>query len=402
MCSGHGKVYHSIRLPYDSAVADIHHSKQESSLTFDSIDALQRSLADTVFSYASDRKKAAGRALGTLVEIVTFYTLLTWDLRDHIVIERSVPEFANPDIIHNVEFALHPVQSRHNITFTPLSLPLTAAKVRQRLPFLHATEVRPTQVLSSKGVKRNSTVLVESVSGPVTANINSLTGNSCEIAVCELSSNPFAIFECKRVGVEEGMRKGPQTIEKAKQGAYVARSVSSLQKVRLRNGQFQGVIEQSDGSFRIGMYDEILREIVDSPSVADFAGFMLTVGVVSNHGNWFTSDNHNKELRVLAQSYDWLLFLTDAGLSQFIDRLLLNPTSELAPAREAFQESYSGRSGANRFTKVQVAIDADEALRNYFSAHEDEIETWFNVISPLNGTLETLQNDLRKLAAKSW
>ena len=39
------------------------------------------------------------------------------------------------------------------------------------------------------------------------------------------------------------MKKGPQTIEKAKQVAYVARTVSSLQRVRLRDGRFSGVIE---------------------------------------------------------------------------------------------------------------------------------------------------------------
>lgn len=198
------------------------------------------------------------------------------------------------------------------------------------------------------------------------------------------------------------MRKGPQTIEKAKQGAYVARSVSSLQKVRLRSGQFQGVMERPDGSFRTGPYDEVLREAIDVLSGVDLAGIILTVGVVSNHGNWFTSDDHNKELRVLAQSYDWLLFLTDAGLSRFIDKLLLHPTSELAPAREAFLRSYSGRSGANRFTKVNMDVSADAALRSYFTAHEAEVEMWFNVISPRDGTLETLQADLRKLAAKDW
>ena len=78
-------------------------------MVFESVDALQRTLADTVFKYATDRKKAAGRALGTLVEIITFYTLNMWNLRDHVVIERSVPEFANPDILHNVEFSLHPI-----------------------------------------------------------------------------------------------------------------------------------------------------------------------------------------------------------------------------------------------------------------------------------------------------
>lgn len=371
-------------------------------MTFESVDAIQRALADTVFHYAADRKKAAGRALGTLVEIITFYTLRAWDLRDHIVIERSVPEFANPDILHNVEFSLHPIRARHEVEIDPLSLPLTAVKVKRNLPFLTETAVKSTQVLSRNAVKRNAAVLVESAAGPVIANVDALNDSRCGLTVCELSTNPFAIFECKRVGVEEGMKKGPQTIEKAKQGAYVARSVSSLQKVRLRNGRFQGVMERRDGSFRTGFYDELLREVIDTSTGVELAGFILTVGVVSNHGNWFTSDDHNKELRVLAQSYDWLLFLTDAGFSQFIDGLLLNPTPELAPAREAFLASYSGRSGANRFTKVRVAVDADEALLSYFSAHEAEVGTWFNVIAPRDGTLETLQADLRTLAAKDW
>ena len=371
-------------------------------MAFESVDALQRTLAETVFQYAADRKKAAGRALGTLVEIITFYTLHTWNLRDHVVIERSVPEFANPDILHNVEFSLHPIQARHEVKISPLSLPLTAAKIKRHLPFLDETTVKSTQALSRDAVKRNAAVLVESETGPVIANVDTLSGPNCRLTVCELSTDPFAIFECKRVGVEEGMKKGPQTIEKAKQGAYVARSVSSLQKVRLRDGRFQGVMEQPDGSFRTGLYDKLLKEVIDASSVVEFAGFILTVGVVSNHGNWFTSDNHNKELRVLAQSYDWLLFLTDAGLSQFIDRLLLNPTPELEPAREAFLASYPRSSGANRFTKIRMAVDADEALRSYFTAHEAEVETWFEVISPHDGTIENLQVDLRKLAAKDW
>jgi hypothetical protein len=44
------------------------------------------------------------------------------------------------------------------------------------------------------------------------------------------------------------MKKGPQTIEKAKQGAYVARTVSSLQKIRLRDGVLGGVVH------RVGRY----------------------------------------------------------------------------------------------------------------------------------------------------
>jgi hypothetical protein len=371
-------------------------------VTFESVDALQRTLADTVFRYATDRKKAAGRALGTLVEIITFYTLRAWDFRDHIVIERSVPEFANPDILHNVEFSLHPVAARDSVRIAALSLPLTAAKLSKHLPFLAERGVRSAQVLSADGLKRNACVLAEDAGGLAVANVEKLNDSGCDLVVCQLLPDPFAIFECKRVGVEEGMRKGPQTIEKAKQGAYVARTVSALQKVRLRNGRFHGLLEKRDGTFRTGSYHELLREVIDRSKVADLQGFILTVGVVSNHGNWFTSNNPNKEMRVLAQSYDWLLFLTDAGLSQFIDRLLMNPKRELEAARRAFLASYSRRSGSNRFTKVRIDVAADEALRSYFTTHEAEVGSWFSVIAPRGAQLTRLQSDLRKLAAKDW
>jgi hypothetical protein len=338
--------------------------------TYASVDALQKTLAQEVFSYAADRKKAAGRALGTLVEIVTYYTLRAWNLRDEIVIERAIPEFANLDITHNVEFSVHPILWRTSQRIEPLSLPLTPSKLRAAIPRLSAIQTtilsKSSQLLSRDGILRNSCVIVEDESGPIVANIDELSGAGCSVVVCQLHRHPFAIFECKRVGIEEGMRKGPQTIEKAKQGAYVARSVSSLQKVRRRTGQISGVIERSDGTLYTGPYDTILREIVGSNNADLLSDFILTVGVVRNQGNWFTSENHNKELKVLAQSYDWLLFLTDSGLAQFIERLLLRPSDELAPARKAFLASYSGKSGRTRFTKVQVDVDADKALRLYF------------------------------------
>jgi len=46
-------------------------------MAYESVDQLQKSLAETVFAYADDKKKAAGRALGTLVEIITYYLLKT-------------------------------------------------------------------------------------------------------------------------------------------------------------------------------------------------------------------------------------------------------------------------------------------------------------------------------------
>ena len=368
-------------------------------MSFKSIDAIQRTLADQVFHYAVDRKKAAGRALGTLIEIVTYYTLRAWNLSDHIVIERRVSEFANPDILHNVEFSLHPVRSKHTVNISPLSLPITPAKIRYHLPLLEGHELKFTQVLNNDLIKRNAAILVEREEGPIVANIEKLKKSGCTLTICDLSVDPFAIVECKRVGVEEGMKKGPQTIEKAKQGSYVARSVSSLQKIRLRSGQPQGFIEQTDGEFRFEPYLELQREIINASSPSEFPGFILTVGIVSNHGNWYTSDSQNKELRVLAQSYDWLLFLTDRGLSKFINDLLLNPCDDLKPVSDAFERSYSGQKRvANRLTKVRIDVDADRTLQRYFSQHNEEIEKWFNVIAPTDGTLDSLQTDLRTLA----
>lgn len=353
-----------------------------------------------MFDYASDKKKAAGRALGTLVEIVAYYTFCAWELSDHIVIERKIEEFANPDISHNVEFSLHPVKARQLATLNPVSLPITPSKIKRELPFLAGHTLKSVQVLGKNLIRKNATVLTETESGPVIANIEALDDGCCWLSVCALSPDPFAIVECKRVGVQEGMKKGPQTIEKAKQGSYVARSVSALQKVRLRNGQFQGVIETSDGEFRSGPYSSLQREIINNPSLTAFPGFILTIGVVSNHGNWFTSDNQNKELKVLAQSYDWLLFLTDHGLAKFINDLLLEPVSGFEPVRNAFTESYQGTRGTNKFTKSRIDFEADKTLRRYFADHSTEIESWFNVISPENRTLGELQSDLNTLARR--
>jgi hypothetical protein len=124
--------------------------------------------------------------------------------------------------------------------------------------------------------------------------------------------------------------------------------------------------------------------------------------VVSNHGNWFTSDNPNKELRVLAQSYDWLLFLTDDGLAQFIADILQSNAPAVAPAKKAFLESYTGRRAKTRFTKVQMALDADKVLQGYFARNIRRIEEWFNVISPTQGSIKALKSQIAVLSKKDW
>lgn len=82
--------------------------KEREIMPYESVDALQQALTRDVFHYAKDAKKAAGRALGTLVEIITFYLIKSWGYEKYTAIERRLPEYANPDITHNVEFSLHP------------------------------------------------------------------------------------------------------------------------------------------------------------------------------------------------------------------------------------------------------------------------------------------------------
>ncbi|MDR3628119.1 MAG: hypothetical protein P4L45_14845 [Ignavibacteriaceae bacterium] len=130
--------------------------------------------------------------------------------------------------------------------------------------------------------------------------------------------------------------------------------------------------------------------------------FILTIGIVSNHGNWFTSSNPNKELKVLAQSYDWLLFLTDDGLSEFIATLLFNPIKKYEPIRDSFISSYNATKKKNQFTKVQMNIDADRLLLKYFIDNKKNIDHWFNIITPKNKKISNLRDELRELADKDW
>lgn len=377
-------------------------------MSYPSIDALQRTLSDTVFAHANDRKKAAGRALGTLVEIVTYYLLRAWGFRNSIAIERRLAEYNNTGITHNVEYSLHPILRSDRITLDPPKLPISISKLKRELPgdkmgFADDAFKKSIQMLSSDHILRNSCTLAEAESaGILMSHLEAFSQKKAVIETDVLHWQPWAIFECKRVGVEEGVKKGPQTIEKAKQGAYVARTISSLQKIRLPDGRLGGLVYSDGGDPLIDEHTVLMEQIISSDSEKILQQFTLSVGVVSNHGNWFTGDNLNKELEVLAASYDWLIFLTDRGLTEFIQELLLKPTKELAPARTAFLASYAKGKKKNRFTKVQMDLKADAVLQKYFSDHHDRIQGWFNVISPVTENLTTLQDQLSLLREKDW
>jgi hypothetical protein len=386
-----------------------------------SIDNLQNHLAKKVFGHTKAPKKAAGRALGTLVEVIIFYLLKSWRLGSSIAIERGLTEYQNADVAHNVEYTLHPVKCIDQLQIENCKLPLTAAKIfkvfRQKLPGLSAFTKKNQTLLSSSKIFRNACVIGEQEQLLLVGLVSILEGGGqAELAVLKQCGtigrleldlatqyrSPYAVFECKRVGVEKGLKKGPQTIEKAKQGAYVARTVSSLQKIRTHSGELYGVISKNDDKLYAKPYKELIQEVIASDDPELLRHFILTVGVVSNHGNWFTSGNKNKEMIILAQSYDWLLFLTDEGLADFVNDLILNENPAVSPVRTAFLSSYKQDKKKNCFTKVQMALDADKVLQDYFKANGRRIERWFNIITPDEKSLGTLRRQIRQLSEKDW
>ena len=110
----------------------------------------------------------------------------------------------------------------------------------------------------------------------------------------------------------------------------------------------------------------------------------------------------HKELKVLSQSYDWLIFLTDFGLAQFIDDLIFNPSPEYICVQEAFKNSYTADKKRNVFTKVKMDLASDAALIKYFTENQNRIEAWFNIITPENKSIIDLKNEITELRSKNW
>ncbi len=374
-------------------------------MAYESVDKLQKALGEKVFYYTQDKKKAAGRALGTIVEIITYYLLKAWGFNNSTSIERGLVEYGNDDISHNVEYSLHPIISEYEIAIPNDGNSLTANKILKALEQKLNTSMfdkKNNNLLDKHNVLRNACTIAESKNTFLLTSFKTIGQQEHKLIVFEQTQKPYAIFECKRVGVEEGNKKGHQTIEKAKQGAYVARVASSLQKIRTDTGEKYGLIYRSDNKPYIKPYIELMKEIIYSDDSELLKKFILTIGLVSNHGNWFTAENHNKELKVLAQSYDWLIFLTDNGLAQFIDELLLNPTSEYIKVQEAFKNSYSANKKQNVFTKVKMDFEADAVLLKYFSDKLNDIESWFNIIAPKERNITELKSELIELRSKNW
>jgi hypothetical protein len=81
---------------------------------------------------------------------------------------------------------------------------------------------------------------------------------------------------------------------------------------------------------------------------------------------------------------------------------LLTPSEEFEPVKAAFLSSYTEGKKKNQFTKVQMNIDADRILLDFFGNNLETVEKWFKVISPKNKEIVTLKSELKELNNKNW
>jgi hypothetical protein len=130
-------------------------------MPYASVDTLQKALAKDIFHYAKDAKKASGRALGNLVEIITFHLIRSWGFERSLSIERRIPEYGNRALTHNVEFSLHPALRTLQIPLEKVTLPIRSSTLVDAFEaeFGIAWKYKPhpsNAILSKQLVLRNS------------------------------------------------------------------------------------------------------------------------------------------------------------------------------------------------------------------------------------------------------
>ncbi|MBC6400661.1 MAG: hypothetical protein GDA37_06540 [Ekhidna sp.] len=134
-------------------------------MAYESVDKLQNVLGEKVFQYTKDKKKAAGRALGTMVEIITYYLLKTWDFNNSTSIERRLFEYGNDDITHNVEYSLHPIIKEHEVTIDNDGNSITATKILKALEGkaeISKFKRKSNNLLDKHNILRNACTIGES------------------------------------------------------------------------------------------------------------------------------------------------------------------------------------------------------------------------------------------------
>lgn len=366
-----------------------------------SVDEVQRELEKSIFVERRDAFKATGRALGTIQEIIVYFLFEVYNIGERLFLEYPLPEYGRPDIVHNVEFSIHPLVSIEPIEYS--------GRVNKNIQF--PKELKKNFKEQIKKIKTSVTLIEKNrefdretriINPCFIRNINEWTydkifkagyvEDTSGLFITNLSK-PISFIECKRVGLETGTTTGPQTIEKAKQAAYLALRCSKLQKI-ITSDDILGFLDLKD-RFICRPYEELWSEILDKKDVELLNGVVRSIIFLSNHINWYLNDIEKKDLHILKQSYDWTIWIEDKALAEFV-KIFILPEGII---RNVFYKNYVQRSkGGTFFTKNRLDNEVYRILYSYFRRNKEEIaRNWLTVLSPEEKTFIDLINEIKNI-----
>lgn len=371
---------------------------------YDQMRNIQVALSDLVGG-----QKTAGRRLGMILEIMTFLFFQSQGLASSMRKGNQLPSFAI-DATHETDFSFHPVLQSTTQIFTnqqqqvgvsrqpvpsrqfPISEQLSLLDPDSLIPIMkdkiiQNSNVNPLAVIAvPEGDRKDS----GNPSGQkICSNITSLsseTGTRCDVSINRLANSAYAKVECKRVGIELTADSAPQTIEKAKQGAYAADHASSFQSIYTRGGEKLGVM--LGDRIRVGPYDQLRNQIINGEIPGMLEGYCSTLFVFSEPSNWQTSNGvWKKDLEVLRASFDWVMYLEDEAFIHFCENFHL---------ADSEGGDNSVRNWIHDNAKLsQIPWNAYNELMEY--VRENPPAEWFAVHTPEEGNTTLLIEEMEAL-----
>lgn len=356
-------------------------------------------------------QKTAGRRLGMILEIMTFLFFQSEGLGPSMRKGNQLPSFAI-DATHETDFSFHPILQTTSVEFSDSEnqnrlgshrrpVPSTTFPIVDQLNYLDSNSsirtmkdkiirnltVNPLAVISVQDGERKDSgdPLGQKICSSIIS-LSSTTGSVCNASISRLANSAFAKVECKRVGIELTADSAPQTIEKAKQGAYAADHASSYQSILSRTGEKFGVVLGEE--IEIGPYQDLRRQIINGELPSMLEGFCSTVFFFSEPSNWQTSDGiWKKDLEVLSSSFDWVIYLTDEAFIHFCQRFHIADTDD---------EDDCVREWIHNNAKLsEIPWNAYNQLMEY--ARENPPSEWFTVHTPDECDIAVLLEELHTL-----
>lgn len=369
----------------------------DSSRSFDAIDEAQMALSNEIFDSTRSPKKASGRAIGTLQEMLAYSILHYHNLDDRIYLEYPLPEQGLEEVTHSVEFSIHPKigtkpaavsgRKHDNVTLQDTDAEDLYGEDSERLK-----KVRLVQHDDDYDVIHTNPSLLkldDLKNWPYNNIPIGRLADEGDKEIVLLDPQPVGFIECKRVGLEEGTTSGPQTIEKAKQAGFVALRTSRLQKIITSDGK-KGVLV-NDGSVEYDDFEKLWESKLSSQNPSDLRGIVRSVLFFSDHGNWFPGNEESKDVKILKSSFDWAIWVEDDGLIELVE-FVLNDTD----MRRAFELHVD--SSKTILTKSKLESRARQAMLRFVEENWESLsENWLTVLEPEGKSIEDLLEEFRTI-----